>query len=127
MTQSRAAKKHQDVSNGKRRRKRKRPSTSYTPKPGTLLQYGNYSLLRILAILNGAGEDGITTLRLLQELGSKASRINDIIAALERLELIERIQGEPPGPGQFRPILNVITQRGKALLQTQLMGGKGSD
>jgi DNA-binding MarR family transcriptional regulator len=115
LTQSKK-RRHPDVPNG-RRHPRKRPPTSYQPKPGTLLQYGNYSLLRILSILNTAGPDGVTTLRLLEELGSKASRINDIIAALEKLELIERIEGEPHAAGQFPPVYNIITDRGKQLLQ----------
>jgi len=104
-----------------RRHARTRPSTSYQPKTGALLQYGNYSLLRILTLLNNAGEDGITTLMLLDKLGSRANRINDIIAAAERLKLIERIEGEPPAPGQFTPIFNVITDKGRRLLQEQLL------
>jgi hypothetical protein len=105
----------------KRRRIRKRPATSYQPKPGTLLQYGNYSLLRILTILNAAGSDGITTLALLDQIGSRANRINDIIDAAEHLKLIERVEGEPPGPGQFPSIFNVITDKGRRLLQEQLL------
>jgi hypothetical protein len=111
---------HPNASTG-RRHPRKRPPTSYQPKPGTLLQYGNYSLLRILSILNNAGEDGITTLMLLDELGSRANRINDIIAAAEQLKLIERIEGEQPSPGQFTPIFNAITDKGRRLLQEQLL------
>jgi hypothetical protein len=61
---------HPDVSI-RRRHPRRRPPTAYQPKPGTLLQYGNYTLLRILTILNTAGSDGITTLTLLDELGSE--------------------------------------------------------
>lgn len=111
---------HPDVSTGRRGHPRKRPPSAYQPKPGTLLQYGNYSLLRILSILNNTGEDGITTLMLLDKLGSRANRINDIIAAAERLKLIERIEGEPSSPGQFTPIFNAITDKGRRLLQEQL-------
>jgi hypothetical protein len=113
--------KEQQRGEEKRRHPRKRSPAAYQPKPGTLLQYGNYSLLRILSILNNAGEDGITTLMLLDNLGSKANRINDIIAAAERLKLIEREEGEPTAPGQFPPIFNVITDKGRRLLQEQLL------
>lgn len=109
--------KEQQRGEEKRRHPRKRSPAAYQPKPGTLLQYGNYSLLRILSILNTAGENGFTTRRLLEELGSKASRVNDIIATLEKLELIERIEGEPGGPGRFPSVYNFITERGKQSLQ----------
>jgi hypothetical protein len=58
---------------------------------------------------------------LLDELGSRANRINDIIAAAEQLKLIERIEGEQPSPGQFTPIFNAITDKGRRLLQEQLL------
>jgi hypothetical protein len=31
--------------------------------------------------------------------------------------LIERVKGKPPGPGQFAPIFNVMTDKGRRLLQ----------
>jgi hypothetical protein len=105
---------------GRRRKKRTRPSTAYTPARGTLMQYGNYSLLRLLAIANARSPKGVTTVVLLEELGSRANRINDIIAA-EQLKLIERIEGEPPGPGQFPPVFNTITDKGQRLLQKLLL------
>jgi len=45
----------------------------------SLVRRGNYTLLRLLIITKAAGPDGITTLALLNELGSKADHINHII------------------------------------------------
>lgn len=132
MTQIKAAR-HPDVSNDRHRdsdssssrgrrpsRKKKTPSTySYHPTPGRLLQRGNYSLLRLLTIINAAGSKGITTLTLLDELGSRADRINAIIREAEKLELIERKEGESEH-GQFPPVYNMITEKGKELLLSQL-------
>jgi hypothetical protein len=56
-----------------------------------------------VTIIDAAGSKGITTLVLLDELGSRADRINAIIRKAEELGLIDRIPGEPPGPGQFAP------------------------
>jgi DNA-binding MarR family transcriptional regulator len=92
----------------------------YTPTPGPLLQRGNYSLLRILAILNSAGANGLTTLALLETLGSKADRMNAIIRTAQELNLIERIPGESER-GQFPSIYNVITDKGRQLLQSQII------
>jgi hypothetical protein len=35
--------------------------------------------------------------------------------------LIERLKGEPPAPGKFAPIFNVITDKGRRLLQEQFL------
>jgi DNA-binding MarR family transcriptional regulator len=102
-----------------RRRAKKAPSMTYAPTPGPLLQRGNYSLLRILSILNSAGADGLTTMVLLEQLGSKADRITAIIRTAQEMKLIERIPGESEH-GQFPPICNKITERGKQLLQNNL-------
>jgi hypothetical protein len=88
----------------------------YTPKPGSLLQRGNYSLFKILWIINAAGPSGITTVALHQELGAHTNRTNAIIRKAHEIGLIDRIEGERPGPGQFAPLFNVITDRGRKLL-----------
>jgi DNA-binding MarR family transcriptional regulator len=128
------AMKHQDGQGSRKPRKKRPTSTStppssplelpptyhqYTPTPGPLLQRGNYSLLRLLSILNSAGADGLPTLALLETLGSKADRMNAIIRTAEEMELIERIPGKSEH-GQFPPIYNKITERGKQLLQNHL-------
>ena len=102
MSRVRAAK-HQDVS-------------AFEPKPGSLLQRGNYALFRILMEISLAGTQGITTTALHAKLGSHTNRTNAIIRKAHEMGLIDRIQGERPGPGQFAPILNVITKRGRKLL-----------
>ncbi|HKG71046.1 MAG TPA: hypothetical protein VKA87_04050 [Nitrososphaeraceae archaeon] len=93
-------------------------NTTYTPTPGSLLQRGNYSLLRLLFILNAAGADGLTTVMLLEQMGSKADRMNAIIRKAQELKLIERVRGESKH-GQFPRIYNVITDKGRQLLQKQ--------
>lgn len=114
------------VYQGRRRSKRSTksrpptPSASYTPKPGTLLQRGNYALFRILSIIAQAGPRGITTVVLHQELRAHTNRTNAIIRKAEELGLIQRIQGERPGPGQFAPIFNIITEKGRRLLMTSV-------
>jgi hypothetical protein len=92
------------------------PPTDFTPRAGSLLQRGNYAMFRILSIIAGAGAGGITTVALHQELGAHTNRTNAIIRTAHEMGLIDRIQGERPGPGQFAPILNVITKRGRKLL-----------
>lgn len=32
----------------------------------------------------------------------------------------KRVEGEPPGPGQFAPVYYIITEKGKQLLLSQL-------
>jgi DNA-binding MarR family transcriptional regulator len=89
---------------------------SFTPKPGSLLQRGNYAIFRILSIINAAGPKGITTVTLHQRLGTHTNRTNAIIRKAHELGYIDRIKGESSGRGQFAPILNVITEKGRQLL-----------
>jgi DNA-binding MarR family transcriptional regulator len=93
-------------------------STTYTVKPGSLLQRGNYALFRILTEIALAGNTGITTVALHSKLGTHSNRTNAIIRKAEQLGLIERRAGARPGPGQFAPLYNIITERGKLALQT---------
>jgi DNA-binding MarR family transcriptional regulator len=87
---------------------------SFTPKPGSLLQRGNYAIFRILSIINAAGPKGITTVTLHQRLGTHTNRTNAIIRKAHELGYIDRIKGE------FAPILNVITEKGRQLLASTM-------
>jgi hypothetical protein len=87
--------------------------------PSNLVKRGNYSLLRLLIILKAAGPNGITTLTLLNELGSKADRINHIISNAEKAGYIKRIKGESEH-GHFAPVYNILTKKGKDLLLQNL-------
>jgi hypothetical protein len=105
---------------GRGRRKIGPPTHYYTPRPGSLMQYGNYSLLHLLVVVNNAGDEGLITSELLQKLGSKANRISDVIAAAERLKLIERKKEEDGSKhGRFPRIYTTITEHGKDMLLSQ--------
>ena len=81
----------------------------------SLVRRGNYTLLRLLIITKAAGPDGITTLALLNELGSKADHINHIINNAEKAGYIKRVKGESEN-GHFPPVYNILTAKGKRLL-----------
>jgi len=87
--------------------------------PPNLFKRGNYSLLRLLVIVNTAGPSGITTRKLLDEIRSHDTYTQRVLDKAQKQGLIERVKGEPPGPGQFPPIFNVITDKGRQLLQQQ--------
>jgi hypothetical protein len=89
-----------------------------------LLKRGNLGLLRLLIAVNQSGSQGIPTYKLLHLLGS-THHAKAFIARAEREGLIQRREGEPPGPGQFAPKINIITTKGRQFLQSQLIGGKG--
>ncbi len=80
---------------------------------------GDMGLLRLLIAVNQAGREGIATYDLLHQLGS-THHAKAFIARAVREGLIERKEGEPSGPGQFKPKFNVITPKGRELLQSQL-------
>jgi DNA-binding MarR family transcriptional regulator len=73
-------------------------------------------MFRILSIIAGAGPNGISTVALHEQLGAHTNRTNAIIRKAHEMGLIDRIQGERPGPGQFAPIFNVTTEKGRKLL-----------
>lgn len=81
-----------------------------------LIKRRGYSLLRLLILINAAGKHGISTRKLLDTIGSHAKRHQELLDYAEDHELIRRIDGSPPSPGQFFPIYNMITQKGKELL-----------
>jgi hypothetical protein len=85
-------------------------TTSSIPKRGDM------GLLRLLIAVNAAGHEGIATYKLLNQLGS-THHAKAFIARAEKEGLIERPYGEPAGPGQFPQRYNIITDRGKQLLQ----------
>jgi len=90
----------------------------YTLRPGSLLQRGNYAMFRILSAIAAAGPSGITTVVLHQQLGTHSNRTNAIIRKAEQKGLVKRTPGAKPGPGQFAPLYNIITERGRLALQT---------
>jgi hypothetical protein len=71
--------------------------------------------------VNQAGPDGIATYKLLHQLGS-THHAKAFITRAEREGLIEREKGESPGPGQFAPVINIITDKGRRVLEGQLLG-----
>jgi hypothetical protein len=87
----------------------------------TILTFGyrNYSIFRLLKIVTSAGEEGIASYKLLNLLGSHGERMQKALVRAEAEGLIKRIEGEPAGPGQFRPVYNVLTDEGKEFLRSQ--------
>ena len=88
-----------------------------------LFARGNLGLARLLVAVDAAGPQGISTNELLEQLNSS----NDTQAFIRRAAkkgLIERIEGKSSEEehGHFAPIMNIITQQGKDLLQSQLVG-----
>ncbi len=96
---------------------------TYPHEPSTttadLFKRGNYSLLRLLTIVNTAGPEGITTRKLLDTIGSHDTYTQRVLDRAKDLKLIERVTGESEH-GHFAPIFNIITDKGRRLLQEQL-------
>ena len=91
----------------------KRDTPALSPAATDLFKRGNYSLLRLLAIVNSAGPNGITTRKLLDEIHSHDTYTQRVLDRAQKEGLIERVKGEPPAAGQFPPVYNIITERGK--------------
>ena len=88
---------------------------------GFLFQPRNIGLARLLFALYHACEEGITTNKLLQQLGS-TNYAQSFIKRAEKEGLIKCIPEDPPAPDEFpRPRYNIITERGKQLLRSQLV------
>jgi hypothetical protein len=62
-------------------------------------------------------ELGITTDKLSDKIYSHYTATQRTLDRAQKQGLIERVKGEPPAPGQFSPVYNIITDRGKPLLQ----------
>lgn len=84
-----------------------------------LMRRGNITLLRLLVLVNSAGPSGISTMKLFNELGTTGYGQTTLTRAVNA-GLIEREVGESPGPGQFSPLYNRITPKGRQLRQSQL-------
>jgi hypothetical protein len=84
-----------------------------------LFQRGNVGLARCLIAVYEAGPEGISTYKLLQQLGS-TNHAQAFIKRAVREGLIERIEGESEH-GHFKPVYNRITEKGKQLLKMSLL------
>jgi hypothetical protein len=82
-----------------------------------LLQPGNVGLARLLVAIRQAGPEGITTNRLIDDVLHSTNHGQAILHKAHRLGLIDRQKGEAPGPGQFPPVYNKITDKGRQLLE----------
>jgi hypothetical protein len=87
---------------------------------GFLFKRGNVGLARLLLAVYDAGPEGISTYKLLHQLGS-THHAKAFIARAERAGYIKREEAAEPGPGQFPPVINTITNKGKKLLLSQLL------
>jgi len=83
---------------------------------------GDMGLLRLLIAVNQAGPEGISTYKLLHQLGS-THNAKAFIKRAEHEGLIERETGESEH-GLFAPVYNRITQKGRQMLQNQLVVGR---
>jgi hypothetical protein len=104
----------------KKKKKKKKKNSNSGSSRGFLLRRGNVGLARVLVAVYDAGPHGIATYKLLHQLGS-TNHAKAFIKRAEKEGLIERRKGEPPAPGKFRLIHNIITAKGKQLLRSQLL------
>ena len=77
-------------------------------------------LLSKVTYLSGVTRDSFIT-RNSDEIHSHDTYTQRVVDKAQKQALIERVKGKPPGPGQFAPIFNVITDKGRRLLQEQLL------
>jgi hypothetical protein len=85
-----------------------------------LFRRGNITLARLLLTVSDAGSAGISTMNLFRQLGTTGYGQTTLRRAVKE-GLIKRKEGDPPGPGQFPPVFNTITEKGHRLLQKQLL------
>jgi hypothetical protein len=81
----------------------------------SLFKRGNAGLAHLLLIVYRAGEDGISTVKLLEELGS-IDYGQTLVRRAKKQGYIKRIIGESEH-GHFAPVYNIITPKGKRLLE----------
>jgi hypothetical protein len=80
-----------------------------------LLKRGNLGLLRLLIAVNAAGPEGISTYKLLHQLGS-TNHAKAFIRRAHKAGYIKRKELEREG-GHFPQVYNYITDRGRKLLE----------
>lgn len=80
-----------------------------------LFKHGNAGLTHLLLIVRDAGKEGISTLKLLEELGS-VDYGQSLIRRATYGGYIKRKKGESEH-GRFRPVYNYLTPKGKKLLE----------
>lgn len=79
-----------------------------------LFKHGNTGLAHLLLIVQAAGKEGIFTNDLLDEFGS-VDYGQTLIRRAQRQGYIKRVTGESEH-GNFSPVYNIITKKGKQLL-----------
>jgi hypothetical protein len=84
-----------------------------------LFERGNVGLARCLLAIYDAGPEGISTYKLLHELGS-TNHGQAFIRRAAKEGLIERIKGERSEHGHFPPVLNRITEKARQLLKASM-------
>jgi hypothetical protein len=77
----------------------------------------NAGMAHLLSIVYN--KEPITTSELLKELGS-VEYGQKLIRRAEHEKLITRVEGKQLQPGQFRPMYNMLTDKGRALISSQL-------
>lgn len=90
------------------------PGLRKSPVAVDLFKHGNAGLAHLLLIVQAAGSEGISTVKLLEELGSIGYG-QTLIRRAKRLGYIKRTTGESEH-GHFPPVYNIITKKGKKLL-----------
>jgi hypothetical protein len=84
-----------------------------------LFRRGNVGLARLLIAVNAAGPQGISTVKLLQQLNS-SNHAQAFLRRAAKEGLIERIEGESKH-GHFKPVYNRITEKGRQLLTMSIL------
>lgn len=81
-----------------------------------LFKRGNIGLTRLLFVCSNSSPNGIATYELLHKLGS-THHAKAFIKRAESEGYIKRVEGQEPGPGQFKPVYNILTDKGRELLK----------
>lgn len=81
-----------------------------------LFKRGNVGLARLLIAVSNSGPSGVATYKLLHQLGS-THHAKAFIKRAEKEGYIKRVEGESTS-GQFKPVYNLITPKGRELLSS---------
>jgi len=108
---------------GKKARITRKARTSVSPPKNLgeieeldLLKPGNVGLVRLLLVLSRTSpNDGLPTRRLLEILGS-TNHAQAFIQRAEKMGYIRREEKDPESGTGFRPVYNILTEKGRKLL-----------